>query len=324
MPTEREIRREHWPAWIAQTNDARVTALRDAPAQFAAVCAGSNVQDRFHFGATLLHAAAMFGRTQAAEFLLQNGANIEAQNKGQWTPLIEAVKYDQIDTADLLIQRGARLQYKTVPILTDEDLAAQREQYRRTFQDASHLGLPMISGALQNPAFVEEMVQQMIDTVTASREEHAISHCHGLEMLQLLVEKYHCSVNVHDGAGYWPLKVFAEAGDCAALEYLLQVGADVDFTSSGETALHAAVQNGAPQCVRILLQAGANPNQQDADGHTPLHGVKDMQTLELLLKAGADPRIGDQIGSRPSSWVKDNSLKTRLHAAERELDARGD
>lgn len=41
----------------------------------------------------------------------------------------------------------------------------------------------------------------------------------------------------------------------------------------GQTALHLAAANGLPGCTRLLLDAGANHCQQNADGYIPLYGA---------------------------------------------------
>lgn len=48
-------------------------------------------------------------------------------------------------------------------------------------------------------------------------------------------------------------------------------GADVGATDdSGKTPLHRACVHGAHDCVRDLLEAGADPNAQDSNDRTPL------------------------------------------------------
>lgn len=68
----------------------------------------------------------------------------------------------------------------------------------------------------------------------------------------------------------------------------------------GHTPLHLAVGRGDPDTVKVLLEAGANPNLQDNDGVTPLTLAKSYagmgEVADLLLKAGADPRILDKHG----------------------------
>ncbi|CEG47005.1 transient receptor potential ca2 channel (trp-cc) family protein [Plasmopara halstedii] len=62
------------------------------------------------------------------------------------------------------------------------------------------------------------------------------------------------------------------------------------------TPLHWAAVSGALEVVDILLEAGADPNFQDARGRTPLHWAARLNRtniLRSLLKAGADVKIVD-------------------------------
>ena len=61
-------------------------------------------------------------------------------------------------------------------------------------------------------------------------------------------------------------------------------------------SLHGAVRANAPDTVEALLQAGADPNDQDDQGLTPLHEAVILyrtEIVEILLKGGADQRIQD-------------------------------
>jgi ankyrin repeat protein len=62
------------------------------------------------------------------------------------------------------------------------------------------------------------------------------------------------------------------------------------------------------QIIDLLLEQGANPNDQDAtQGETPLHlvirGSKNTIALELLCRRSADPRIRDRTGKSPIDLV---------------------
>jgi len=154
----------------------------------------------------------------------------------------------------------------------------------------------------------------------AKRENHIqrqpIHAAKSLPMLQALVELGGADVNAVDGCGEWPLKLAAESNDTERLEWLLKHGAEVDRTSTGETALHTAVRNDSREAVDLLLRAGANPNQQDVDGWTPLFGAFSREVIQTLRIAGADPRITDVAGIGPEEWLKDpilvRSLKEQL------------
>jgi ankyrin repeat protein len=64
----------------------------------------------------------------------------------------------------------------------------------------------------------------------------------------------------------------AARGDIEICQILIEAGADLDAPSGHmrTTALHRALIYNNLACVRMLLQAGANPNLV-ADGKTPLH-----------------------------------------------------
>ena len=121
------------------------------------------------------------------------------------------------------------------------------------------------------------------------------------------------------------LMAAANQGNVELLSILLKHGADPNLASplTGETPLHAvtakAFDEGALQCVQLLLDAGANPNTKaksgiptatyyrdiEVVGETPLHnaaayGSKEM--IELLLKHNADPSLKDDRGESPLTW----------------------
>ncbi|XP_040211375.1 ankyrin repeat and SOCS box protein 10-like isoform X1 [Rana temporaria] len=87
-----------------------------------------------------------------------------------------------------------------------------------------------------------------------------------------------------------PLYVTASRGYSDCLQLLLKKGAEVDFSPSGESALHGACQNGHSECVRLLLRHGANPNMESQNGTFPLHHCQKPESYhcaKLLLQYGA-------------------------------------
>ena len=58
------------------------------------------------------------------------------------------------------------------------------------------------------------------------------------------------------------------------INLLLQGGANPNAQRGGESALHIAVRSGCLDCVKALVEAGADVNAKTKDGKTPLHMAK--------------------------------------------------
>ena len=68
----------------------------------------------------------------------------------------------------------------------------------------------------------------------------------------------------------------------------------------GWTALSAAAHKNHEEVVSVLLDAGANPNQQDEDGDNfPLHWARQPAVARLLVNAGADLAVLNRGGLTP-------------------------
>ena len=86
----------------------------------------------------------------------------------------------------------------------------------------------------------------------------------------------------------------AEDGDVSMVEAALAVGCEVDVNrSDGPSALDIAAAGGRVDVMRVLLDAGANPNRSEDRGRcwTPLFYAAyegRVDALRVLLEAGAD------------------------------------
>ncbi|HEX5700121.1 MAG TPA: ankyrin repeat domain-containing protein, partial [Rubrobacter sp.] len=70
----------------------------------------------------------------------------------------------------------------------------------------------------------------------------------------------------------------------------IRQGADVNALWEDQTFLSAAVQIGDLELVRLLLSAGADPNDKNPDGTTALTWCGNAATTAVLLDAGASAR----------------------------------
>jgi len=83
------------------------------------------------------------------------------------------------------------------------------------------------------------------------------------------------------------------AGDLSKAQHFIELGIDVDITlEGGNSGLFIVVSANKPQMVNLLLQNGANPNQERSDGFTPLSCAmieKNRSCADLLLEKLAHP-----------------------------------
>ncbi|KAJ3531214.1 hypothetical protein NM208_g8973 [Fusarium decemcellulare] len=64
---------------------------------------------------------------------------------------------------------------------------------------------------------------------------------------------------------------------------------DDDTWADGTTALHVAVHNGHLACAELLLENGADPDETDICGKSPLDRTKDPEMAALVLQHSASP-----------------------------------
>ena len=104
------------------------------------------------------------------------------------------------------------------------------------------------------------------------------------------------------------LRVAVENEFNQCLKLLLEAGADVNVRSSyGETLLISAAQRGNVAALELLLHAGADVNFVDCYGNTALMaavGCGAIPSYHLLRKTGAQTRVLSQMTSFKSDYAK--------------------
>lgn len=291
-------------------------------------------------GRTLLWEAAYRGRQQVVEFLLDEGADIDAWGC-HFTPLLVeispycAARYKRHSAvAEMLVERGAREDYFTALYL------GNRSRVRRQIET--------------RPALANAERKQHDPNVRGTALQYAVAAGHG-DLVALLLE-HGADPNRN---GHWLVKFCVWRKRADLLKRLLEGGLDVagdELPRSGvaDPAIAALLagygiahspnqaEGGWPpivyQCrgdrggnvnrVRSLIEAGADVNMRNHKGQAALHcaakaGFADIATL--LLEHGADANALDAQGQTPlaallRSTVKD---KSRLLAVARLLVAAG-
>jgi ankyrin repeat protein len=102
--------------------------------------------------------------------------------------------------------------------------------------------------------------------------------------------------------GFTPLGLAAFLGGPDAVRVLLEHGADPDDDADNQFGIrpvNAAAAAHDHETLRLLLEAGADPNARQQGGFTPLHSAAhtdDVELAKLLLAHGADPAIAADDG----------------------------
>jgi len=129
--------------------------------------------------------------------------------------------------------------------------------------------------------------------------------------------------------GFTPLGVAAFLGGPEVVCVLLEAGADADDDADnqfGVRPVNAAAAAHDHETMRLLLDAGADADAQQKGGFTALHEAAhsdDVEMARLLLAAGADPSLADDDGHDAAERAAQDG-SSGVAALLQEGDAGGD
>ena len=123
-----------------------------------------------------------------------------------------------------------------------------------------------------------------------------------IEKCQLLID-YGADINAADNEGRTPVFYARDTKAMKALEFLAKHGADINArrADDGWTVLHSAAAFDLVEFVNALMRNGANIEDRNTDGQTPLIIAScmrrdDTDVLEVLLRHGADVQAAGNDG----------------------------
>ncbi|MDR0633022.1 MAG: ankyrin repeat domain-containing protein [Holosporales bacterium] len=239
---------------------------------------------------TLLHLAAQGGDPNMAAFFVKTGKiDVNVRNKNWETPLLVAVKHRQLQVVNFLLDNRADVNAQDYNLATPlhwcalmdmaelAEILLAREGVAKDVPDSN--GNTPLNVAAQYGSL------DVVRALMKSGTRVDIQNTRGLPPLHNAV--YHGQLNVidlllngrgietRDRDGRTPLMIAVEAGNFVVISKLIESGADVNARDDqGNTPLHLAVINpyGCDvHIVELLLQSdGIRVDAQNKQGETPL------------------------------------------------------
>lgn len=247
-------------------------------------------------GSTPLMEAIFMGMLESVKELIHLGADVNVVDFHGNTPLLKAVFFDWPEVIPLLVDAGAYLEYSRNGS-TALSLACT-SGHHRVVKILLGLGAD-ISGCCENP--LKSAIQVgCIDSIHLLLQ-HKVSLDEGLlqtaaasgqiEVVETLVKMGMDINNVHKDI---PVLFMALYKDCKLIERLLELGANVNITSSdGRTAIMDLVKNGNDGPLDMLVRYGANLEAKSTHGFTALAFAAlwgPLRCITKLIDLGADVR----------------------------------
>ena len=260
-----------------------------------------------------LHIAAGYGREEAVAFLLEQGADVEAQTGQSHTPLHYAVNSGRAGVVELLLEAGAPRDVRDYRELTALEWVRE--------QPALHYLLPLFPeyAEVEDPDSDDADVPRL----------HQLARQGALENVQGWVQAEPDDLERTDVHGRTPLHLAVMNGHADVASYLLEEGADPhSMDEDWRTPLHEAVSRGHEDIVEALLAKGAQVNARDVRGRSAMHMAAENGSVPLLRRlaqAAGAYEARDQNHLQPLHLaVRNGHMEAVEHLLERgvSVDAR--
>jgi ankyrin repeat protein len=229
---------------------------------------------------TKIHRAVMNNDIETVRNCLDKGVDPDVRKGRGVTPLCIATYNRNKEIVEILIDRGADINYGL-----DEEHGVNPLLNAASWGDEKLVKLLLARGAKIGLHFAA--LQGDIDAVRDYLDRG--SPIHSMR-----------------NRGMTPLHLAALGNQRETAELLLEYGADINFeTTASETALHQAVWGQSKEVIELLANRGADLNRIGLAG-TPLQlaiNNNNIEIVRLLIAKGADVNAGDSRVSFPLHTV---------------------
>jgi ankyrin repeat protein len=273
------------------------------------IAAGANVNTQNDYGATPLSEAAVVGNVQVIRKLLNAGADVESANGDGQTALMILARTSNVEAAKLLISKRANVnaveQWRGQTPLMWAAAEAQPAMVKLLVEHGAKVDARSNVNHWERQVTAEPRMQARPSGGFTALLYAARKGC--LECAKILV-KAGADKDLPDPDNVTPLLLATLNFNFDIAAFLVQKGANVNkWDTWGRSPLYAAVDmNTLPtggradrpsldkttglDLIRILLEAGANPNLQ-LKLFPPYRSLRDDRGADTLLSVGTTPLI---------------------------------
>lgn len=223
---------------------------------------------------TPLHFAAGYNRVAVVEYLLAQGADVHAKDKGGLVPLHNACSYGHYEVTELLVKHGASVNVADLWKFTPLHEAAAKGKYeivRLLLKHGADVTKKNRDGATPLD-LVREGDQDVADLLRGNAALLDAAKKGNLARVQRLVTPDNINCRDIQGRNSTPLHLAAGYNNLEVAEFLLEHGADVNAQDKGGLIpLHNASSYGHLDIAALLIKFSTVVNATDKWGFTPLH-----------------------------------------------------
>ncbi len=210
---------------------------------------GAKPDSRNDYGASPMTVAAEHGDYPIMKALVAAGGNIEAPSSEGQTLLMAVVRTGNVDTANLLLAKGAKVN-------ASESWGGQSAL--------------MWAASQQQPAMIKLLIKHGADVNARGKDQDWPRWVTSEPRMKPL----------DYGGGFTPLLYAAREGCKACVEALLDGGAKIDMTDLwGQTPLLMATLNLHYDTAALLIERGADIKRWDWWGRTALYNAIDLHLM---------------------------------------------
>ncbi len=287
---------------IKGTNDLGFAALVLAAKQNNSdlvkkiIKAGGKVNSEQSFFTTPLHWAVINKNLDLIFYLVDRGADIKVADESGNLPLHLLKSYNDITEEQAL---------GVISVLAPHELCLGNRMIIDCI-DKDGFSILHLAVMYENIALVKGVLtkgaQVNCKTFNISQDTaiHLAAKRNNIDMMRVLVEEFHADFDIENLEDW--IKWAAVNGNSLLINYLIEIGQDVNAPYNFNSLLMLAARNNNLEACMLFVGKGANVNFRDGNAMSPLLWAashNNFEACKLFVRNGAETNVRDRYGNAP-------------------------